>query len=195
MSTRNQREQAKRETRTALIVAAMSAFAEEGLDAPSLDAICERAGYTRGAFYVHFRDREELIAAVMEQFTTAYVDALLGSGESLAGVIKTFAQAADLGAFPPPGTVASHQLLQACARSDVVRDRYRASLEDVIRRLAGTAQRTGSDAPAPRHVALLLVATVLGAQTLLEVGVEFRASDVAESLLRLLDPEPGQTSS
>ena len=52
---------AKQETREALLQAAMAEFAEKGLDLPSLDAICARAGFTRGAFYVHFRDREELV--------------------------------------------------------------------------------------------------------------------------------------
>ncbi|MBM4360960.1 MAG: TetR family transcriptional regulator, partial [Deltaproteobacteria bacterium] len=51
------RAEASQETRDALIEAGMAAFASEGLDAPSLDSICERAGYTRGAFYVHFKDR------------------------------------------------------------------------------------------------------------------------------------------
>ena len=57
--TRRRRE-TKQETREALISAALAEFAEHGFDAPSLDAICARAGYTRGAFYVHFRDRSDL---------------------------------------------------------------------------------------------------------------------------------------
>ena len=54
METR--RDAAKKETRSALIRAALKLFHEEGFDGPSLDAICARAGYTRGAFYVHFKD-------------------------------------------------------------------------------------------------------------------------------------------
>jgi AcrR family transcriptional regulator len=45
------RELAKQETREAVIRAGMAAFTEEGVDLPSLDAICARAGFTRGAFY------------------------------------------------------------------------------------------------------------------------------------------------
>ena len=55
------------ESRAALVQAAFELFAEQGLDVPSLDAICDRAGYTRGAFYVHFKTREDTIVAVMDQ--------------------------------------------------------------------------------------------------------------------------------
>ena len=44
------REETKQATRDALISAGMALFAEQGLDGPSLDAICDRAGFTRGAF-------------------------------------------------------------------------------------------------------------------------------------------------
>src|SRR5262245_54025434 len=73
-SQRSAREQAKAETREALIMAAFEEFGAHGLEAPSLDAICARAGYTRGAFYVHFKDRDELIAAVMERVLKRFMD-------------------------------------------------------------------------------------------------------------------------
>jgi len=41
-------------TRQKLLDAAGLVFAEEGLDAASVEAICERAGFTRGAFYSNF---------------------------------------------------------------------------------------------------------------------------------------------
>src|SRR5688500_7521180 len=80
-ASRGLREQAKAETREALTMAALAEFAEHGLDTPSLDAICARAGYTRGAFYVHFKDRDDLIAAVMEHVTSAFIDAMIATGD------------------------------------------------------------------------------------------------------------------
>jgi AcrR family transcriptional regulator len=47
-------------TRQRLLDAAAAVFAEEGLDAASVEAICERAGFTRGAFYSNFETKEEL---------------------------------------------------------------------------------------------------------------------------------------
>lgn len=47
-------------TRRKLLDAAAEVFAEEGLDAASVEAICERAGFTRGAFYSNFETKDEL---------------------------------------------------------------------------------------------------------------------------------------
>jgi len=47
-------------TRQRLRDAAAEVFAEVGLDAASVEAICERAGFTRGAFYSNFETKEEL---------------------------------------------------------------------------------------------------------------------------------------
>src|SRR5688572_8533736 len=79
--TRRRRE-TKQETREALIRAALAAFAEHGFDAPSLDAICARAGYTRGAFYVHFRDRSDLMVAVIEHAMTVFMDTIIATGDT-----------------------------------------------------------------------------------------------------------------
>ncbi|MFS0735249.1 helix-turn-helix domain-containing protein [Microbacterium sp. 1P10UB] len=52
---------ARRErTRRRLLDAAADVFAEDGLDATSVEAICERAGFTRGAFYSNFASKDEL---------------------------------------------------------------------------------------------------------------------------------------
>jgi AcrR family transcriptional regulator len=47
-------------TRQRLLDAASQVFAEVGLDAASVEAVCEAAGYTRGAFYSNFESKEQL---------------------------------------------------------------------------------------------------------------------------------------
>src|SRR5690554_525741 len=47
-------------TRTRLLDAAAEVFAEFGLEGASVEAICERAGFTRGAFYSNFESKDEL---------------------------------------------------------------------------------------------------------------------------------------
>ena len=58
-------------TRARLLDAAFEVFAEVGLDAASVEAICERAGFTRGAFYSNFDSKDELflelVSGVSEQ--------------------------------------------------------------------------------------------------------------------------------
>ena len=50
-----------RETQRArLLEAAALVFAEVGLDGATVEAVCERAGFTRGAFYSNFESKDEL---------------------------------------------------------------------------------------------------------------------------------------
>ena len=41
-------------TKARLLEAAAQVFAEAGLDGASVEAVCERAGFTRGAVYSNF---------------------------------------------------------------------------------------------------------------------------------------------
>jgi AcrR family transcriptional regulator len=50
-------------TRDALLDAATTVFAKRGFHAASLDEIAATAGYTRGAIYKHFADKEDLLHA------------------------------------------------------------------------------------------------------------------------------------
>lgn len=54
-------------TRERLMDAAFDTFAEEGFAAASVEAISERAGFSRGAFYYHFASKEELFLALVER--------------------------------------------------------------------------------------------------------------------------------
>lgn len=57
----------KRErTRAQLIDAARQVIREKGFHAVSLQEVAERAGMSRGAIYGNFRDREDLLFAVVE---------------------------------------------------------------------------------------------------------------------------------
>ena len=55
------------QTRQALLVAARSLFVEKGFAATSTPELVERAGMTRGALYHHFRDKAEVLHAVLEE--------------------------------------------------------------------------------------------------------------------------------
>lgn len=55
------------QTRQRLLDAAFAVFAEEGFGRSTVEQVCERAGYTRGAFYSNFASLEELFLAMWEQ--------------------------------------------------------------------------------------------------------------------------------
>ena len=63
-------------TRQKLLDAAAQVFAEEGLDAASVEAICDRAGFTRGAFYSNFETKDELFLELAGRVARARVDSV-----------------------------------------------------------------------------------------------------------------------
>lgn len=185
------------ETRDKLLRAGAELFAKEGLDSPSLDAICERAGYTRGAFYVHFEDREAFMVAVMEREGLPFLDAVLGGDgdepPTLEAVMGRFLASVVSGAYPlmRKGGVRPHQLLDACARSKKVRTRYVALVRDSIARLSrviAASQEEGtlrSDVK-PEEVATLLLAAVIGGQTMLELDAPLDLPRTGMAMMKLL---------
>ena len=54
-----------------LLDAALETFAEIGFAAASVEDICSRGGFTRGAFYSSFRTKDELFAALFARETAA----------------------------------------------------------------------------------------------------------------------------
>src|SRR5215207_4403262 len=54
------------DTRDKLFEAATLVFEEQGINAASIEGIAAAAGFTRGAFYSNFADKDELIVAMLE---------------------------------------------------------------------------------------------------------------------------------
>jgi TetR/AcrR family transcriptional repressor of nem operon len=176
MQAKAPRQASKERTRKALIDAALALFTEQGLDAPSLDAICARAGCTRGAFYVHFVDRDALIAATMEQRRGDVLASLLGSSDvGVAEVLDVFSHAVAAGAFPVPGAVRTGELVGACRRSAAIRRTHLGLLARTLERLTERVTldqkraRMRADVE-PGGVALMLLLFEAGAELLLDLG-------------------------
>lgn len=201
----SKRAASKRETRDALIAAALAEFAEHGFDAPSLDAICARAGFTRGAFYVHFRDREDLMVAVLDTAIGAFLDAMIasgGEGDDLARTVDRFAGIVNLlnksprGESPTSETsllVPVHlaQALDGARRSKRLRKAILAALERASRRLEEVTRR-GQEGSAvrrdveARHVGVLLLSLAVGALVLRDTGLALDPPGLRRTLLRLV---------
>ena len=54
------------QTRERLMTAALSTFAARGIAGASVEEICEAAGFTRGAFYSNFGDKDALVLALIQ---------------------------------------------------------------------------------------------------------------------------------
>lgn len=115
-------------TRARLMDAAMEVFAEVGMDGASVEAVCERAGFTRGAFYSNFESKDELflelaarVADVRVQSVKQRVAELAEAGAFSAhptNVPTILEQVLDLGADDRMGV-----LLMAEIRIHALRDR------------------------------------------------------------------------
>ena len=55
-----------RNAKAGLLDAALAVIRTKGYSATTIDDICQRAGVTKGAFFHHFRDREDLGFAVLD---------------------------------------------------------------------------------------------------------------------------------
>lgn len=66
----------RQKTRDRLMDAAFDVFAEQGVHAASIEAVTERAGFTRGAFYSNFASKEELFFALAERENGVRLDRL-----------------------------------------------------------------------------------------------------------------------
>jgi AcrR family transcriptional regulator len=83
-------------TRRKLMNAARRIFARDGFEAARIESIAADAGYTRGAFYAHFKDKEDLFFALLEDQSTVHLDALRaelersGSNEERLALMRRF---------------------------------------------------------------------------------------------------------
>ena len=206
MAARKSRKVAMAEPRQALILAGLGEFSEHGLDAPSLDKICARAGFTRGAFYVHFKDREDFIVAVMEWRLGAFIDEVIGTGDTEMGLEPTVRRFVDaileMTQGVPPGvpvvqgnaeggTIQLHRLLEASERSPRIQDRLVDMLEGAVQRVtdvAGEEQaiHTAREDIDPKVIGTLMVALAIGVVTAIEAGLPLDSKRTGEAVIALL---------
>lgn len=189
VSESSSRQEAKEKSRLALIAAGMELFAEKGLDGPSLDAICKRAGYTRGAFYVHFKDREDFLVSTMEAIGRPIVETLAKTEgeEGLASTMQRFTQAYRDGTYPlgPAGGIKPHQLLEASARSERIRLMYVDLMNQAVALLDKAAQNDQAHGRIRKDVdthalASVLVTLTIGYQSVNELGGDLDIGAVSQ---------------
>ncbi|WP_320669231.1 TetR/AcrR family transcriptional regulator [Patulibacter defluvii] len=64
---RRTRKQQQEHTRTCLLRSAATLFTRKGMQQASIDEIAQDAGYTKGAFYANFKNKEELFLAMLDE--------------------------------------------------------------------------------------------------------------------------------
>jgi len=195
--TKPSRAEAKQASREALIKSAMALMPEKGIDV-SLDELCAHAGYTRGAFYVHFKNRDELTLEVMTINGENWLSSVFrpqpdGEAEDLMTMVQRFLTEMVSGTYPisQEAGLRPHQLLEACARSEPIKQRYLELVTDSICRLTANVKQSqdkkmlnvGID---PEQIASLLLALAIGVHTMYDLDYPIDFSKGSMTLLQLL---------
>lgn len=70
-------------TRERLLDAALGLFSAHGVQGTSIEAVCEAAGFTRGAFYSNFESKEEVFHALVDREARMHLAALEQAGSEI----------------------------------------------------------------------------------------------------------------
>lgn len=131
-------------TRARLLDAAFDVFADVGLDAASVEAVCERAGFTRGAFYSNFESKEELFLELMTTVSdrklatiTERVKSILGGDDAPAGPAEVVQGLVDASMDTRQGVLLMSEVRIRAMRDARMAAAYREWGEGMTRRVAG----------------------------------------------------------
>ncbi|HXX20707.1 MAG TPA: TetR family transcriptional regulator [Candidatus Acidoferrum sp.] len=165
-------------TRRRLLAAAEKAFARDGFEAARLEDIAHLAGYTRGAFYANFRSKEDIFFALLEDWVSeriSEVTALLARHDSPASRVRAlrghYAQLAKdrrLVLLSLEFKLYAIRHTEAHARLRVRQRRIRASVGNLLRRLAQASGHELSVASTAAAAALGAVSNALLLENLVD---------------------------
>jgi AcrR family transcriptional regulator len=68
------RKEKQAHTRSCLMKSAAKVFTRHGMERASIDQVAEDAGYTKGAFYANFKNKEELFLAMLDEHFQEHIE-------------------------------------------------------------------------------------------------------------------------
>jgi AcrR family transcriptional regulator len=179
------------ETRERLTQAAVAVFARSGYDRATVDEIVREAGFSKGAFYVHFESKEDLFWSMLTERIGRHQDAFRDSIDHQGGVadnVRTILTAVfDLAEADPLWSSLFMEFSAHAGRNEKARqllaDMYGRWRESIVLILeAGRAAgRIREDIDA-KFIATIIVAAVEGSI------MQARLAPEAVRLRKLIDP-------
>jgi len=73
------------ETANRILTQAVRLFLEKGYHGTSIDDITQAAGLTKGALYWHFKNKEDLLKRIIEEYEKRFLDGMIQSVEGVNG--------------------------------------------------------------------------------------------------------------
>jgi len=141
------------------IEAALDALTDGGVGAVAVEPLAARLGVTKGSFYWHFRDRDELLAAALDQWERERTDAVIERFDAAADPRERLAEWARHAFSADKSLLAA---LHAAADHPVVAPVLRRVTERRIEYLAELLREAGVSPAAARRRARLLYSADLG---------------------------------
>jgi AcrR family transcriptional regulator len=143
------RKEQQERTRDALIRAGARAVAERGLQGASIDEIARDAGFTKGAFYANFANKDALVLAILDRhFSTAIedVDDAVASNDAVADQARDAGlKFADQMASDPAWGRVFLELVGHASRDDAFRRELLARLQPLRDRVAAVFAQRAED--------------------------------------------------
>lgn len=143
------REEQRRQTREQLLLSAREVFEEHGYVGSSLEAIAERAGFTRKAVYSNFSGKADLLLEIVERQMREHVEWV----ESILGQDTAERQALDLGsAFSSffreeqAWEQLFHEFCIVAARDEEIGSRFRARIRETKRVITRLVEKRAQSA-------------------------------------------------
>src|SRR6185369_2238376 len=161
------REESKELTRLRLVEAAERLFIRKGFDSASVEEISETAGYSRGAFYSNFEDKEQVFLAVLDRRRPKALEDIFQQAsepsEQIAAVREWFSNQWRLKDFIGLRMEFSRRAFRDRSVRKHLSELHRQELEtysDSVGRVLGTTDGVPTDRP--ETVVLVLFAVALG---------------------------------
>lgn len=180
-------EQRTRAARRALVDAALQVIGDEGYAAMTMSRIAQAGGSSRGLVGYHFKSKEGLMEAVIDQVKASYVaNVVEGPGapavDGLSGTQRVMRDyLGHLGANPQPNRVMLILIVESLAAQPALRGAVR-DLNTLLRdSLAGQLLRGGRDHSVPAELATEAQAAVL-AGTLRGIALQWLADPAGVDL-------------
>lgn len=160
-------EAARQERRQALIEAAWRCASRKGFQATTVDDVCAEAGVSKGAFYVYFEQKQDLLLALLEddaQFFERLIDRLSTNGGSAVQRLRTYARSVAERSSDPARVQVTADLWTEMLTQALVRERFASSVQHRRERIRnwieqGVAAGEITDIPANAFASILLALT------------------------------------
>lgn len=169
--------------RTAILTSAIELADREGLDELNVNHICKLAGVATGTVYLHFVNRDELVADIVAFCVQEDTAAMLAASRDERDPMAKLARA--LGAF-----MAIYTASRKLHPSLMVREGYRRAIVRTVTDIIAQGQASGMAGTDPEMLALAIVGalhTVLLSQT---NPSRARLTALMEAVLRIADVTP-----